>query len=369
MPRAAVAPLTPGARPGRTGESGGRARALDARASHDYDVVTFHGYVTPCPPPIAACSQRRPRASSSSACEASARARGRGPRCRTLSTWTSSMSGCTSTCWRIRGLFYQSVGGSAARHVGRRRRGAAAAGAAERGPPVHRRRCASASPCSDRARGAQGGRHQPPGRARAPEVHVPVDRRGARGGFRSRPGAAPRVDSARLDERHAGRSARSLCAALSPGGDPGRSPGAQPARIRPLPAGGGAVQRAGHQRRRHRPRRRGRPHHGAGISRHPRGHAARLPAAGLRSPGARAGAPAAEAVLGRSRRRARHQAPAREPVGRRARPAVRELGPDDLRAHAETQQLFEEIGYWSPHQTRTEVDFVCAGGGSCWPSR
>ena len=33
-----------------------------------------------------------------------------------------------------------------------------------------------------------------------------------------------------------------------------------------------------------------------------------------------------------------------------------------LRAHAETQELFEEIGYWSPHQTRTEVDFVLRRG-------
>ena len=33
-----------------------------------------------------------------------------------------------------------------------------------------------------------------------------------------------------------------------------------------------------------------------------------------------------------------------------------------LRAHAQTQELFEEIGYWSPHQTRTEVDFLLRRG-------
>ncbi|MCY3842181.1 MAG: DUF4143 domain-containing protein [Acidobacteria bacterium] len=33
-----------------------------------------------------------------------------------------------------------------------------------------------------------------------------------------------------------------------------------------------------------------------------------------------------------------------------------------LRAHAETQEHFEEIGYWSPHQTRTEVDFLLRRG-------
>ena len=33
-----------------------------------------------------------------------------------------------------------------------------------------------------------------------------------------------------------------------------------------------------------------------------------------------------------------------------------------LRAHAETQDLYKQIGYWSPHQTRTEVDFLLRRG-------
>ena len=33
-----------------------------------------------------------------------------------------------------------------------------------------------------------------------------------------------------------------------------------------------------------------------------------------------------------------------------------------LRAHAETRRLYEQIGYWSPHQTQAEVDFVLRRG-------
>ena len=44
-------------------------------------------------------------------------------------------------------------------------------------------------------------------------------------GVRSRPGAAPRVGPARLDERRAAHGARSVRSTLPQGGNPGRSPG------------------------------------------------------------------------------------------------------------------------------------------------
>ena len=176
---------------------------------------------------------------------------------------------------------------------------------------------------------AQGGRHEPAGGSRAAQGDVPADRHGTRQGLRSRTGAASRLRPARLDEPHPPGGTRGLRTALSARGDPRRSPGPQSARLRALPAGGGAVQRAGHKRRRHRARRGSRSDDRAGVSRHPRGHAAGLPAPCIRGPGTRPGAQTAKAVLGRSRCRARHQASARRSLGRRARPAVRELGPDD----------------------------------------
>ena len=129
-------------------------------------------------------------------------------------------------------------------------------------------------------------------------------------------------------------------AALSAGGDPRRSPGAQPAGVRALPPGGGVVQRAGHQRRRHRtptpesPARRCR-----GISTSSR---TRCWSTGCR------------------------------PTKPRARVRERRLPKlywvDTGVVRATKRQLgalsAEERGplLWSPHQTRAEVDFVLRRG-------
>lgn len=70
--------------------------------------------------------------------------------------------------------------------------------------------------------------------------------------------------------------------ALPAGGDQGRGPGPQSARVRPLPADCRNRPRPARQRRPDRPRRRGGPDHGRRIPRHTRGHAACKAAAGVR---------------------------------------------------------------------------------------
>ena len=208
------------------------------------------------------------------------------------------------------------------RRLGGRGRGATAAGAAERSASGHRDEAAALRAARLQRPQVEGRRGQSPRRAGVAEDDVsPVGGR-ARPRLRLGTRLALRNGAADLDERSAGASAGGLRAALPARGDPRRSLGAQPARLRPVSAHRGLVQRADHQRRRHRPRRRGSAHYRGRLSRHLGGHAAHVPLAGVRGAAARARTQAAETPLGGRGSRSRRQAATRRRGGGGAGGAV-----------------------------------------------